>query len=111
VPGSQMPGALFRRSLVKKFNVKFTRTFEVQIEAEDLNAARALSERIVSEFPEGTCKLLSVIREGVTLETEERAEKMPEPPKPRGGKPAGGGTPGTPVVKTPVLVDQIADAA
>lgn len=96
---------------MKKFSVKFLREFEVEVEAVSTAAAQAMAERIVAQFPEGTCKLLSVIAEGVEVEVAAEITEQGRTTPPRGGRPNGGGSPGTPVVRTEVLVDQIAEAA
>jgi hypothetical protein len=46
---------------MKKFTVKFTREFEVEIEAIDAKIAEMLAKQVMAQFPEGTCKMLSVI--------------------------------------------------
>lgn len=97
---------------MKKYNVKFVREFEVEVEAVSTGAATAIAERIMAQFAPGSCKLLSVVAEGVEVEVvAELGLGSGRAPPPRGGKPNGGGTPGTPVVRTEVLVDQIAEAA
>lgn len=89
---------------MKKFNVKFSREFEVEIEAENTQIAEALTHQVMAQFPPDTCKLLSIIAEGVQIETSDK-------PTPPFGRPNGGGSPGTPVARQEVLVDQIAKAA
>lgn len=93
---------------MKKFTVKLQRDFEVEVEAEDIVIADALARQVLAQFPEGTCKLLSIKADDYKEPPE---EPDPVPFKPRGGKPNGGGTPGTPVVRNEILVDQIAEAA
>lgn len=93
---------------MKKFSVKFLREFEVDIEAEDTKIAEQLAQQILSQFPAGTVKLLSVIAEGAVV----IADGEPSPPtKPWGSPNGGGGSPGTPIVRQEVLIDQIAEAA
>ena len=48
---------------MKKFNVKFSREFEVDVEAETTEIAQALARNIIAQFPKGSCKLLSIIAE------------------------------------------------
>lgn len=99
---------------MKKFKVKFSREFEVDVEAESGTIAEAMARSIITQFPPGTCKLLSVIAEGHgEMECAGCAVDPMNPyGKPRGPKPDGhGGTPGTPVVRQEVLVDQVAEAA
>jgi hypothetical protein len=50
---------------MKKFIAKYQRDFEVDIEAEDMAHAEALSKNIVSGFSVGTCKMLSLTEQGV----------------------------------------------
>lgn len=45
---------------MKKFVIKFQRDFEVEFEAADLKTAGEYAKRIVDNFPQGTCKILSV---------------------------------------------------
>lgn len=91
---------------MKKFHVKFLREFEVQIEAVDLATANDLAGAIIGQFPEGSCKLLSVVAEGVV------AVPDGDPPRRSWGKPdPSGGSPGTPVVRVEELVDQVSEAA
>lgn len=92
---------------MSKFSVKFLREFEVDIQAEDTKIAEQLAQRILSQFPPGTVKLLSVIAEGAVV----IADGEPSPPTKPWGNPNGGGSPGTPIVRREVLVDQIAEAA
>lgn len=44
-----------------KFNVKFQREFEIQINASDLAAAEARAHGVLAQFPSETCKLLSIV--------------------------------------------------
>lgn len=97
---------------MKKFTVTFVRKFEVDIEALDTESAGKLASQIIGQFPEGTCRLLSVIEEGAKVEVLAEISEGGRTTPPRGGKPNGGGSPGTPVVRQQeVLVDQIAEAA
>jgi hypothetical protein len=100
---------------MKKFKAKFLRIFEVEVEADDASDARTIGADIVGQFPQGTCKLLSVIEEGhedATCAACADAEKNGTGPHtPKGGPPTLGGSPATPVVKLPKLADQVAEAA
>jgi hypothetical protein len=58
-----------------KYHAKFLRLFEVEIEADGIDAAKAAAQRIVSQFPAGTCKPLSVIAHDYV--------EPPEPPTPK----------------------------
>lgn len=49
---------------MNKFNVKFQRDFEVQIEADTVELAEKLANQVLAQFPKDTCKLLSIIPEG-----------------------------------------------
>lgn len=87
-----------------KFDVKIQREIDCQIEADTLANAEKIARDLVANIPNS--KLMSIHIEGYVEPAE------PEKPTPPfRGKPTGGGTPGTPVVKTEVLVDQIAEAA
>ena len=90
-----------------KFKVKFLREFEVDIDAESLEIAGQLAQKVLTQFANGTCKLLSIVQEGVVVTQESEKPRTP----PRGGPPNLGGSPGTPVIRTPEIVDQIARAA
>lgn len=93
---------------MKKFTVKFVRDFEVEIQADDTKQAETLAQKVIAQFATGTCKLHSIVGEGVVITISEN----PQPPfKPRPGPPNLGGSPATPTIKVPVLVDQIAEAA
>jgi hypothetical protein len=101
---------------MKKFTVKFLREFEVEIEAENGAHAKNIAERILTQFPAGTCKLLSLVAEDYTeqpcqgcLDFGPIKSEVGTPP--RGGHPNGGGSPGTPIIRTEEIVDQIAAAA
>lgn len=97
---------------MKKFTVKFQREFEVQVEAETPAIAQQLTKQIMAQFPEGTCKLLSIVAEDyIEGECAGCKEAVKSGGKPPHGKPDGGGTPGATVVRVPVLVDQVAEAA
>lgn len=91
---------------MKKFSVKFLREFEVEIQAESAEIASQLAAKVLAQFPKDSCKLLSIIQEGVKTE-----EADPGPRRPRGGPPNLGGSPGTPVIRQEVLIDQVAKAA
>lgn len=95
-------------SEVKTFVAKYQRDFEVQVHALDVKMAEAMAKEILKQFPKDTVKLLSLLPLGYVEPAE--PEKPTTPTRP-GNKPVGGGSPGTPVVSTPVLVDQIAKAA
>lgn len=92
---------------MKKYNVTFQREFEVGIEAESTEIAEKLANQVLTQFPKGSCKLLSIIADDAVVFTSED----PEPPTRPWGRPNGGGSPGTPTVKLPELVDQVAKAA
>lgn len=49
---------------MKKFNVKFLREFEVDVEADSIKIAEKLVESIIKQFKPGSCKLLSIYVEG-----------------------------------------------
>jgi hypothetical protein len=85
-----------------KFLAIIARKFEVEVQADTLQNAEAIARQIVGQL--GTAKLLSVRAEGV-------ADDTTAPPLPPRGRPDLGGSPGTPVVKTEILVDQIAKVA
>jgi hypothetical protein len=91
-----------------KYHIKFQRDFEVEFEALDMESAEKLAHDLVAQFPAGSCKLLSIYADDYKAPPDDPA---PVVSPPRGGSPVGGGTPGTPVVKTEILVDQIAEAA
>lgn len=55
---------------MNKFNAKFQREFEVQIEADDIQTAEQLARRVLTGFPAGTTKLLSILPEGYTEPVE-----------------------------------------
>lgn len=95
---------------MKKFNVKFLREFEVDVEADDTAHAELAAQTIIQQFAPGACKLLSIVAEGVAIEVVTKAGPEGRTP-PRSGPPNLGGSPGTPTVKVPVLVDQVAEAA
>lgn len=90
---------------MSKFTVKFQRDFEVDIEVESTAHAQVWAQTMILQFPKETCKILSIIREGVEVET------TPDKPPTPFGRPNGGGSPGTPVIRVETLVDQIAEAA
>lgn len=47
--------------MAKKFNVTFSREFEVQIDAEDLQSAEKLAQQRIAQFPaDAPARLLSV---------------------------------------------------
>lgn len=94
---------------MSKYIAKFQRLFEVEVDTETLESAEQLAKQVLTQFPEGTVKLLSILPEGY-VEPPDEPEK-PTTPKPWGPPAPGGGTPGTPVVKTVALVDQIAEKA
>lgn len=98
---------------MKKFNVRFLRVFEVEIFAEDSANAQTLADQILGQFPKDSCKMLSIIAEGAEVQVlaEIGGETGRKPPPPKGGPPNLGGSPATPVVRLPVLEDQIAAAA
>ena len=83
-----------------KYNVKFTRVIEGQIEASSLEEAAKAAREHVAQIPGG--KLLSILPEGYV---------DPDGKPPVGPRGPATPTPGTPVVKQDVLVDQIAKAA
>ena len=83
-----------------KYNVKFTRVIEGQIEASSLEEAAKAACEHVAQFPGG--KLLSILPEGYV---------DPDSKPPVGPRGPSTPTPGTPVVKQEVLADQIAKAA
>lgn len=95
---------------MKTFHVKFSREFDVEIQAGDTTAAGIIARNIAGQFPRGTCKVLSVIVHGY-VEKPCADCQADDPAKPPGGRPNGGGSPGTPVVRTEELVDQIAKVA
>lgn len=47
-----------------KFNAQFTKTFELEIEADDMKAAEAITTRFIAQFPAGTVRRLSIHPEG-----------------------------------------------
>lgn len=101
---------------MKQFKVKFARTFEVDVAAENGAVAQAVADSIMAQFPADSCTLLSIIAEDhVEGECAGCAVDMMKPygkPKgPPGGPPNMGGSPATPVIRLPVLEDQIAAAA
>jgi hypothetical protein len=99
---------------MKKFSVKFIREFEVEVQAEDTATAKLMADAVIAQFPKDSCRLLSVVAEDALEECatcrDEGPIKPVDPPR-RGGPPNLGGNPGGTVVKVPVLVDQIAEAA
>lgn len=97
---------------MKKFTVKFARQFDVEIEADTSESARSIADRILEQFPKDSCKLLSIIAEGAEIEVlAEISGETGRKPTPPSGPPNLGGSPATPVVRLPVLEDQIAAAA
>lgn len=100
---------------MSKFNVKFQRDFEVGIEADDVATADKLARSVLAQFPEGTCKVLSVVAEGADMEKPCAECEAHGPIKPHTHRPtnnpSSGGSPGTPTIRVPELVDQIASAA
>lgn len=99
---------------MKQFKVKFVREFEVGVEAEDAVHAKSLADEIVKQFPADTCRLLSVIDDAYVEGECGGCAVDPHKPygKPKGPKPdPSGGSPSTPVMKVPMLVDQVAQAA
>lgn len=97
---------------MKKFTVKFVREFEVEVQAEDASAAKLLADRVLTQFPKGTTKLLSLVAEDYVESKCAGCAVDPLNPhgKPR-GNPDGGGSPGTPVIRIEELADQVAEAA
>lgn len=99
---------------MKKFKIKFVREFEVDVEADSGAAAAQIAAAIPEQFPKDTCRLLSII-DWEHLERECAGcavDPMNPHGKPKGPKPdPSGGSPATPVMKVPVLVDQVAQAA
>ena len=96
---------------MKKYLVKFQRDFEVEIEADTVGVVQGLARNVLRQFPEGTCKLLSITREGYVDKPCIGCQEDGPLPSRRGppdNKPLGGGSPGTPTVRVPELVDQIA---
>lgn len=83
-----------------KYNVKFTRVIEGQIEASSLEEAARAARAHVAQIP--NAKLLSILPGGYV---------DPDSKPPVGPRSPDAPTPGTPVVKQDVLVDQIAKAA
>lgn len=92
---------------MKKFNVKFQREFDAQIEADTpAMAAQMLSRQV------GSCKVLSIIADDyIERPCPACKDAVKSGGKPPHGTPEGGGNPGATVVRVPVLVDQIAAAA
>jgi hypothetical protein len=60
---------------MQKFNVKFSRDFEVGIEADTLALAELLAGRIIAEFPASTCRLLSIVPEEGAIQVDETTVK------------------------------------
>lgn len=89
-----------------KYVARFERTFECEVMAKDIKEAQTLARFALKEFPEGTCRMVSLKRDGYVDPPDAPA---PTPVKPRNKPP--GGSPGTPIVRQEVLVDQIAEAA
>lgn len=92
-----------------KYHAKFSRVFEVTIEADNIHYAQKLIEGVIKQFPADTCKMLSIHVDGY-VEPVEPQKTPPHPPF--GGNPGPSG--GTPNENRPVvieLVDQIAAAA
>lgn len=48
---------------MKKFHVKFSRVFEVDVTAETLDVAQMLARNVIAQFPKDSCTLLSIIPE------------------------------------------------
>lgn len=97
---------------MKKFVAKFLREFEVELQAEFGDLAAQQASSVVAQFPAGTCKLLSIIEDGVAVEVVHELKSRREAKKPRQPKPdPPGGSPATPVIKVPVLADQVAEVA
>lgn len=98
---------------MKKFTVKFVREMEFETEAEDSAQARVIAEKTLTRYPKNTCKLLSIVAEDYVDGECAGCAVDPMNPhgKPRGGPPNLGGNSGGTVVKLPVLVDQVAEAA
>lgn len=45
---------------MKTYHVTFARKFEVDVQAESIELAKALANRVMAEFPADSCKLLSI---------------------------------------------------
>lgn len=45
---------------MKKYNCVFVRRFDVEVEAENIQAAQVAAGEVIKQFPEGTVKLHSV---------------------------------------------------
>ncbi len=60
---------------MKTFHVKFTRDFEVDVQAESLEAASHLAKQVTAQFATGSCKILSVIEDGY-IEPPEAANSV-----------------------------------
>lgn len=100
---------------MKKYFAKFTREFEVDIEAVDLKTAERTVNAILGQFPktltrERSTKLLSIHVEGYVEPTVSVEPPKPQPPH-RGNPGPSGGTPGAGTARQEILVDQIAKAA
>lgn len=97
---------------MKKYYCNFLRAFQAVIECETMEDAQRQAIRIHAEFPEGSCRLLSIKAEDYV----EPADAKPEPTKgpdgrePTGpkGKPPTGPTPGTPTVAEAVITEAVA---
>jgi hypothetical protein len=90
-----------------KYRFKFSRVFEVDLEADGIFAAEVQAADIVKGFRKSGCAAISIIAENYVEPPDE-----PKPPRdaPRNKPP--GGSPGTPTVNPDEpLVDQIAEAA
>lgn len=102
-------------SCMKKFFAKFTREFEVDIEAVDMKTAERIVNAILEQFPktptgERTAKLLSIHVEGYVEPVVSVEPSKPQPPFGGNAGPSGG-TPGAGTARQEILVDQIAVAA
>lgn len=100
---------------MKKYFAKFTREFEVDIEAADLKTAERIVNAILEQFPkaangERTAKLLSIHVDGYVVPAESLEPSKPQPPFGGSSGPSGG-TPGAGTARQEILVDQIAAAA
>lgn len=48
---------------MKNYYVKFLREFDAEVQADNVQYAQVLARRVIAQFPEGSCRLVSIIAE------------------------------------------------
>jgi hypothetical protein len=57
------------------YGVTFVRDFQVEVEADCLGTAETLARRVITSFPAGSCKLLSVVAADAKTGTAAKAKR------------------------------------